>query len=249
MRLWNAAWVVLVAQLAGCGRLGFDATAAAAPDATIDGALPPDGLPPDSSLVTTFGVGPFVYVVPNGCPTIRVKAWGGGGGGGGDNGVTTVTSGQSGGTTSFGMMSATGGGGGDHGNLSPMSTFIGGIGGAASGGDLVIGGQAGGAGNPATTLGTSGHGGDAPMGGIGGQGVSMTNTNGKPGGFPGAGGSGGQGASNPAAGGGSGAFAERVIAVAAGESFMGMVGEGGAGGSGTLLGGDGAEGAVLVGCE
>ena len=188
--------------------------------------------------VQRFTSGSGTYTPTAGTIRIRVRMVGGGGGGGSYGG----TSGSTGGTTSFGAWTAIGGAGGQYATASAGSSAAGGTGGADGTGTKVCR-IAGGYGGISSL--TSGAGGSSVFGGCGG--VTQSNN-----GWPavansGSGGGGAQLSGNCGGGGAPGEYVEfwmTASQIGAGLSYS--VGAAGAGGLGTLYGGAGGAGIILV---
>jgi hypothetical protein len=182
------------------------------------------------------------YTTPAGCVAISIRMVGGGGGGAaqdtnaGANGVASTWSG--------GSLSAGGGAG------ATVGANAGGAGGTAANGDVNI---SGGAGQGRITFGGSSN--DSAAGGAGGNSVfggGGGGSNGTAGGNAatnsGGGGAGGglSGNGTTGTGGGAGGYVEKLITSPA-ATYTYTVGTGGAGGAaGTLAGGNGAAGIIIV---
>lgn len=169
------------------------------------------------------------------------------GGGGGGTGPNTANNATSGGASTFGVLTAGGGTGANTG-------YVAGTGGGATGGDVNTDGGAGANGhqNPGVVSpgqAEGGNGGNSYFGG-GGRGGYIGQQPGLPGGTnTGGGGGGGStlgGASNySGSGGGSGAYCRKIITTPA-ANYAYSVGAGGAHGTGSVAGGDGAAGIIIV---
>lgn len=189
--------------------------------------------------VLTSGTG-ATYTTPVGATRINVRMVGGGGGGG----ALATNAGANGTDTTFGTLTAAKGIGGGAG------AGTGGAGGAGTNGDVNITGEAGqdGTSNSAGVAVRGGDGGGSVFGGAGkGGGNAAAGNNAATNSGSGGGGAGGSAApTSSAAGGGAGGYVEKLITSPA-ATYTYTVGANGVGGAaGTLAGGDGAAGIIII---
>lgn len=237
----NAVTNAKAAQMAAHTLKGNNTGSAANPaDLTIGQVQSMLGL--TAPTLTTYQSGSGTYTAPVGCVRLHVRLIGGGGQGGGANSSgTSGSDGANGGNTTFSTLTANGGQGGK----ASANFSLGGDGGTASGGDLNFSGTYGGHGNNTINNYNGGEGGGSVFAGRG-QGGLAGNGGGNAV-APGSGGGGGGGAGgspNSAGGGGAGGYCEDFNFSPGNYSYA--VGSGATSSNGTLPGGSGAAGIIII---
>jgi hypothetical protein len=194
--------------------------------------------------VYTSGSGNYTTPVSPAAVYLLVEMIGGGGGGSGPNSNNTASAGVA---STFGSLTANGGNGASIG-------YTAGTGGTASGGDINLTGGSGGNGSQQANVSSPGQqsggiGGSGYFGGAG-RGGQIGQVAGSAGAAnTGAGGGGGSTLANAAgysgSGGGSGGYCRKIITTPS-ANYAYSVGTGGAHSSGSVAGGDGAAGIIIV---